>query len=81
MVKRISERERRRLRTVRQRYGENKTKEIARAGGMATPSKFNPETASRAAKIRWEKYYAEKAERKRQHGTGNQGTNGPGLQD
>lgn len=65
---RISDRERRRLRTVRQRYGEDKPKLIARAGGLATPTKFTKETASLAAKKRWEKYHAEMAERKKQNG-------------
>lgn len=59
------ERERRRLETIRKRKGEGWLKENAIKAGKLTPTKFNPTTASEAAKKRWAKHRAE-ARRKAQ---------------
>lgn len=54
-------RERKRLATIRARKGPSWLRENAIKAGKLTPTKFNPTTASEAAKKRWAKVRAEKA--------------------
>lgn len=54
--KRLSDRERRRLQTRRERNGPDFDSENARHAGRHTPTKFNSATGRDAAKLRWKKY-------------------------
>lgn len=55
------ERERKRIATIKSRHGEDFIKKNAVKAGKLTPTKFNPTTASEAAKKRWAKHRAELA--------------------
>jgi len=58
--RRLSDRERRRIETIKNRYGADFFHLNAKKAGKLTPTKFDSTTASAAAKIRWDKYKAEK---------------------
>lgn len=56
-------RERKRLSTIRERYGEDWIKKNASKAGKLAPNKFNSTTASEAAKKRWAKHRARLAQK------------------
>lgn len=58
--KKLSERERRRLATRRERNGEDFESRNARHAGRHTPTKFNSATGREAAKLRWSQYRKDK---------------------
>lgn len=53
--RRLDDRERRRIDTIKQRHGADFFHRNAKKAGKATPTKFNSETGSAAAKARWAK--------------------------
>lgn len=53
--RRLSDRERRRIETIKQRHGADWFYRNAKKAGKSTPTKFNSETGSAAAKARWAK--------------------------
>lgn len=57
------EREAKRLATIRARKGPNWLSDNARKAGRLTPTKFNPTTASEAAKKRWAKERAKNSQK------------------
>lgn len=57
------ERELKRINTIRARKGPTWVRDNARKAAKLTPTKFNSQTASVAAKKRWEKVRAEKAQK------------------
>lgn len=63
--KRISERERRRIATRRERHGEDFDSRNARHAAQFVKTKFNSETGRAAAKKRWADYRRAKAEERR----------------
>ena len=65
--RRISERERRRISTNKERHGADWFHRNAKKAGKLTPTKFNSETASAAAKKRWSAH----REKGVQHGSTN----------
>lgn len=60
---RDEQREMKRLATIRARKGPNWLRDNAVKAGKRTPTKFNPTTASEAAKKRWASYRARKAQK------------------
>lgn len=65
--RRISERERRRLQTRRERYGEGYESRAASHAARFSATKFNSQTGSAAAKKRWADHREKKAQ-ERNHG-------------
>lgn len=69
--KRLSDRERRRLQTRKDRYGPDFDRLNARAAGKMSPTKFNSATGSAAAKLKWKRYRIEKAKKIKEAQDGN----------
>lgn len=69
--KRLSEREKRRLATRRRNYGSDFDRMNARVAGLQSPTKFNSQTGSEAAKLKWKRYRIEKAKKIRESQNGN----------
>ncbi len=44
------------VKTTRERHGEDHYQKIGKKGGDKSPTKFDSEQGSRAAKIRWERF-------------------------
>jgi hypothetical protein len=61
--KRLSERERRRIATRRERNGEDFDSRNARHAASFSQTKFNSKTGQAAAKLRWQRYRDIKAGR------------------
>ena len=61
MRRKLSERERRRIATRRERHGEDFDSRNARHAASFSQTKFNSKTGSEAAKRRWHKWREEKA--------------------
>lgn len=59
--KRLPERERKRIATRRLKNGADFDRLNARRAGMNSPTKFNSQTGSEAAKLRWKRFREEKA--------------------
>jgi len=72
--RKLSERERRRIATRRENNGEDFDSRNARHAASFSKTKFNSNTGSAAAKLRWQRYREEKA-RKAQQTTNDQGEN------
>lgn len=53
--RRLSERERRRIATIKERHGADWFHRNAKKAGKSTPTKFNSETGSATANARWAK--------------------------
>lgn len=53
--RRLNSRERRRVETIKLRHGADWFHRNAKKAGKSTPTKFNSETGSAAAKARWAK--------------------------
>lgn len=53
--RRLSDRERRRIQTTKQRHGADYFHRNAKKAGKLTPTKFNSESGSAAANARWAK--------------------------
>lgn len=66
MPKKLTERERRRIATRRARHGEDFDSRNARHAASFSHTKFNSRTGSAAAKLRWQKYREEKANKAQQ---------------
>jgi hypothetical protein len=66
----LTERERRRIATRRERHGDDFDSRNARHAASFSQTKFNSKSGSAAAKLRWQKYREEKA-RKAQQPTNN----------
>ena len=64
MGRRVSKSERdrakRQVETMKARHGKDFYSRIAKLGTDKIPTKFDSTSGSRAAKIKWEKYYAKK---------------------
>ncbi len=58
--RRLNDRERRRIATTKQRHGADFFTRNAKKAGKSSTTKFNSETASLAAKKRWEKHRRER---------------------
>lgn len=54
--RRLEDRERRRIETIKLRHGADFFHRNAKKAGKATPTKFNSATGSAAAKARWDKF-------------------------
>lgn len=55
-----SDREERRLNTLKQNYTDAERRAWAKKGGQATPTKFTSNSSKRANEIRWARYRAAK---------------------
>lgn len=66
MRKKLPERERRRIATRRERHGENFDSENARHAASFSQTKFNSKSGSAAAKLRWQRWREEKAQKAQQ---------------
>lgn len=62
--RRLSDRERRRIATIKQRHGADFFHRNSKKAGKLSPTKFNSDTASEAANKRWEAYRREKGKSK-----------------
>ena len=71
MRKKLSERERRRLATRRERNGEDFDSRNARHAASFSQTKFTSLTGRNAAKLRWQRYRDEKARKSQQEGNNN----------
>lgn len=63
--RRLSDRERRRIATIKERHGADWFHRNAIKAGKLTPTKFSSETGKAAAKARWEKHRREKGEKQK----------------
>lgn len=66
MRKKLPERERRRIATRREKNGEDFDSRNARHAASFSKTKFNSASGSAAAKLRWQRYRAEKASKAQQ---------------
>ena len=66
MRRRLSERERRRVATRRERHGEDFDSRNARHAASFSQTKFNSKTGRHAAKLRWQRYREEKVNQTQQ---------------
>lgn len=66
MRKKLPERERRRIATRRERHGDNFDSENARHAASFSQTKFNSKSGSAAAKLRWQRWREEKAQKAQQ---------------
>lgn len=57
------EREKKRIATIKARHGKDWLHDNAIKAGKLTPTKFNSETASKAAKARWARHRAIQAQK------------------
>ena len=73
MRKKLSERERRRIATRRENNGEDFDSRNARHAASFSKTKFNSNTGSAAAKLRWQRYREEKARKANQQTNNDQG--------
>lgn len=79
MRRKLSERERRRIATRRENNGEDFDSRNARHAASFSKTKFNSNTGSAAAKLRWQRYREEKARKVNQQPNDNdQGENDHG---
>lgn len=62
--RRLSDREARRIATTRKNHGQDFYHRNSKKAGKLSPTKFNSESASDAAKKRWEKHRREKGIKK-----------------
>jgi len=60
--RRLSSRERRRIETIKSRYGADFFHRNAKKAGSLTPTKYDSESGRAAANKRWEKHRAERKE-------------------
>lgn len=67
MRKKLSERERRRIATRRENNGEDFDSRNARHAASFSKTKFTSKSGSDAAKLRWQRYRAEKASKSQQN--------------
>lgn len=66
MRRKLTERERRRIATRRERHGDDFDSRNARHAASFSQTKFNSKTGSQAAKLRWQKFREEKAKKAQQ---------------
>lgn len=66
MRKRLPERELKRIRTRRLKHGADFDRINARHAGLQSPTQFNSQTGSEAAKLKWKRYREEKARKLRE---------------
>lgn len=60
--KRLADRDRRRVETIKRKKGANWFHENAKKAGKLTPTKYDSDTGRAAANARWEKHRAERKE-------------------
>jgi hypothetical protein len=60
-IKRLSPREAQRIQTTKERHGDDFFSKNARTAGQQTPTKFDSDRGRAAAKLRWDRWRAERA--------------------